>query len=72
MSAVKVVTRLKMNKRDSIPKVVPLSDAMDNAAREIKDNMTEMQKSQLYLKEVSQRAFRFIPVTSSLIILAVL
>ena len=54
MSAMKAVAKLKMGKRESTPKLAPLSDAMNNAAREIKDNMTEMQKSQLYLKEVTQ------------------
>ena len=50
----KAATKSKLTKKVSAVKLVPISDAMSAAAREIKDNMTEMQKSQLYLKEVSR------------------
>ena len=44
---------MKLSKISNSPKVVPVSESMNAAAKEIKDNMTEVQKSALYLKEVS-------------------
>ena len=44
---------VKLSKITNSPKVVPVSESMNTAAREIKDSMTEVQKSALYLKEVS-------------------
>lgn len=44
-----------MNKIAKAPVVVPVNESMNAAAKEIKENMTEVQKSALYLKEVTIR-----------------
>jgi hypothetical protein len=43
----------KMNKIAKAPLVVHVNESMNAAAKEIKENMTEVQKSALYLKEVT-------------------